>query len=73
MLVVVVEVVQMEVHLLVSCRRGGGSYGGSPTCLLSSWRFVFMLVVVVEVVLMEVRLHFSCRRGGAPYGGSSTC
>ena len=78
MLAVVVEVVHMEVHLLVSCRCGGGSYGGSPTCLLSSWRwflwrFVFMLVVVVEVVLMEVRLHFSCRRGGAPYGGSSTC
>ena len=31
MLVVVVEVVHMEVHLLVSCRRGGGSYGSSST------------------------------------------
>ena len=78
MLAVVVEVVHMEVHLLVSCRCGGGSYGGSPTCLLSSWRwflwrFVFLLGVVVEVVHMEVHLLVSCRRGGGSYGSSSTC
>ena len=78
MLVVVVEVVLMEDRLHVSCCRGGGSYGSSSSCWLSSWRwflwrFVFMLVVVVEVVHMEVHLLVSCRRGGGSYGSSSTC